>query len=208
VNSIKKASPYAQDLIDNLTPFLTFKTWPAGVPFRLMEHGVRTCYFMRKGMVMVYRENGGEEDVLMATFAPPFVCGLGEYPDISLFRLITGEESEIAALSHDETFAAIEKKQLWKLVAQQMQYVSERLFAYAVLVSASNAYEIICHQLHLLMHEPPSLRNAITAEKYIRSKMQISRSSTMRILSDLKTGGYIVIEDGILIAIHHLPARY
>jgi CRP-like cAMP-binding protein len=48
----------------------------------------------------------------------------------------------------------------------------------------------------------------VTAERYIREKTQLSRSGVMRILADLKTGGFIEMEEGRLIKINKLPARY
>lgn len=203
----KRASPYAQELIDNLAPFLTFEPCPAGKQIKFVEDGIRKCFFMREGVVLLYR--GSQDAVLIGGFTAPFIGGLGEYhEEISRFRLETTEKCEIAELTRDATFEIIEKQNLWKLVAQQMQYVSERLFKYSALISAPSAYEIICNQLYVLMAEPPSLRNAITAEKYIRSKQSLSRSGTMRILAALKTGGYIVLEEGILIEIRRLPAKY
>lgn len=203
----KKTSPIARELIDKLDPFLTFQTYPAGKQLNFVENGTRQCYFMREGVALLYR--GKEEGVLIGSFASPFASGLGDYhEEISMFKLVTSEACEIATLSREETFDIIEKNNLWKLVAQHMQYVSERLMKYAALVSAPSAYEIISIQLRLLMNEPLSLRNSVPAEKYIRSKTQLSRSGTMRILSALKTGGYIEMEDGILIEIRHLPAKY
>jgi uncharacterized membrane protein len=53
-----------------------------------------------------------------------------------------------------------------------------------------------------------SYRGSVTAERYIREKTQLSRSGVMRILADLKTGGFIEMEEGRLIKINKLPARY
>ncbi|MFP2421316.1 helix-turn-helix domain-containing protein [Pseudescherichia vulneris] len=207
MNQIKKTSPFAQALIDNLSPYLTFDTHPAGAKFKLVENGVRMCHFMRDGILMLYR--GDDEQLLMGTLGPPFISGLGDFnEDVSSLMLITAQPCEIAVLTREMTFEIIEQKDLWKLVAQQMQHVSGQLLKYSAQFAAPSAYEAICHQLRLLINEPPSLRKEITAEKYIRSKVPLSRSGTMRILSDLKTGGYIVIEDGILIEIRHLPAKY
>jgi CRP-like cAMP-binding protein len=60
----------------------------------------------------------------------------------------------------------------------------------------------------LLMNEDENFRRSITVERYIREKTQLSRSGVMRILADLKTGGFIEMEDGRLIKINKLPARY
>jgi CRP-like cAMP-binding protein len=70
------------------------------------------------------------------------------------------------------------------------------------------SYELICQQLVQLMNEDESYRRGITAERYIRDKTQLSRSGVMRILADLKAGGYVEMEEGRLIKINKLPAKY
>jgi hypothetical protein len=55
--------------------------------------------------------------------------------------------------------------------------------------------------------EEDELSGSVTAERYIREKTQLSRSGVMRILADLKTGGFIEMEEGRLIKINKLPAR-
>jgi hypothetical protein len=55
------------------------------------------------------------------------------------------------------------------------------------------------------MEEEEDYRRSVTAEKYIREKTQLSRSGVMRILADLKTGGFIEMEEGRLIKINKLP---
>jgi CRP-like cAMP-binding protein len=66
---------------------------------------------------------------------------------------------------------------------------------------------MIRQQLVQLMDEDESYRRGIT-ERYIREKTQLSRSGVMRILADLKTGGFIEMEEGRLIKINKLPAKY
>ena len=58
------------------------------------------------------------------------------------------------------------------------------------------------------MSEDARLRNSITAENYIRDKTNLSRSGIMRILSELKEGGYIEINRGILMMVHQLPEKF
>ena len=67
---------------------------------------------------------------------------------------------------------------------------------------------MIRQQLLNLIEEDERYRAAVTAELYIREKTHLSRSGVMRILADLKTGGFIEMEEGRLIKIHKLPARY
>jgi len=70
------------------------------------------------------------------------------------------------------------------------------------------AYELIRKHLLELMDEDESFRERITAERYIRDKTQLSRSGVMRILADLKAGGYVEMEEGRLIKINKLPTKY
>ncbi|MCY0818387.1 helix-turn-helix domain-containing protein, partial [Klebsiella michiganensis] len=70
------------------------------------------------------------------------------------------------------------------------------------------AYEMIRQQLIKLMEEEVDYRHSVTAEKYIREKTRLSRSGVMRILAALKTGGFIEMEEGKLIKINKLPAKY
>ena len=97
---------------------------------------------------------------------------------------------------------------MWEVLAKHMVVVSSKLFSYSRQLSAPTAYEVICSQLIELMHESESLRETLSAERFIRDRTHLSRSSIMKILADLKTGGYISIENGRLVAIHHLPQKY
>lgn len=87
-------------------------------------------------------------------------------------------------------------------------FMYNRLYNAVMPQGAPTAYEMIRQQLLRLMEEDESYRSAVTAERYIRDKTQLSRSGVMRILADLKTGGFIEMEEGRLITINKLPAKY
>lgn len=71
-----------------------------------------------------------------------------------------------------------------------------------------SVFERVRYQLYELMSKPQSIRKSVTAENYMRSKTRLSRSGIMNALSELRKGGYITIEDGHLIDIKHIPARF
>ncbi|WP_244207820.1 helix-turn-helix domain-containing protein [Rahnella inusitata] len=52
------------------------------------------------------------------------------------------------------------------------------------------------------------MRENIAAANYIQLKTQLSRSTIMKVLAQLKQGGYVKIDNGILKEISHLPLRY
>lgn len=91
-----------------------------------------------------------------------------------------------------------------KIVNDGIQYVIGHLFFF----KQKTAYEMIRQQLIKLMEEEVDYRHSVTAEKYIREKTRLSRSGVMRILAALKTGGFIEMEEGKLIKINKLPAKY
>lgn len=86
--------------------------------------------------------------------------------------------------------------------------LAEKLYVSFDMHTLSTAYEKIRVQLCELMTEPPSYREKISAEQYIRGKTRLSRSGVMRILASLRDGGYIELEKGVLQKIHSLPDKY
>lgn len=59
------------------------------------------------------------------------------------------------------------------------------------------------------MREADELRLHTTAANYIQSRSFLSRSSIMKILADLKKGGYIITERGVLQEIQkNIPLKY
>lgn len=204
MNKSEKFSLYTEEFISRLSPFVTFQHYPPGHNFPFELNGVRRCYLVRTGSVSFYRAG----DVLIGGWHSPCLIGVGRFEVAATLYFKSNEPCEIATLSRDEIFDIIEKNNLWQLLSIHMEFVSDRLMIYAGLLNAPSAYEIIRNQLVALINEPDSLRESITAEKYVRTKTHLSRSGIMRILSALKAGEYVVIEDGILKEIRHLPAKY
>lgn len=75
-------------------------------------------------------------------------------------------------------------------------------------LNSPTAYEILRFQLLELMSEPVEFRENISAAQYIQQKTRLSRSSIMKILSQLKQGGFVRLENGTLKEICHLPLKY
>ncbi|MCU3137330.1 helix-turn-helix domain-containing protein [Enterobacter cloacae] len=59
-----------------------------------------------------------------------------------------------------------------------------------------------------LMNEDEALSAYINVSDYILEKTRLSRSRVIKILGDLRIGGYIEINRGILIKINKLPEKY
>lgn len=74
-------------------------------------------------------------------------------------------------------------------------------------ISQLSAYEIIRTHLLELIDEPNAIKNNITAVNYIMDHSFLSRSGIMRVLSKLKSDGYIHLSRGILTDIIDLPEK-
>lgn len=159
-----------------------------------------------EGTVAVYRRN---DNMMLSTARSPAVFGLANLTDIYFDDYIkTINPCLIGEISTARVNDIIKEKSLWGLLSKQLMFVYGRLYNNVMPQGAPTAYEMIRQQLLNLIEEDESYRAAVTAELYIREKTHLSRSGVMRILADLKTGGFIEMEEGRLIKIHKLPARY
>ncbi|AJR00378.1 hypothetical protein F652_2389 [Enterobacteriaceae bacterium bta3-1] len=59
-----------------------------------------------------------------------------------------------------------------------------------------------------IMDYPVERRRSISVASYVISRTMLSRSTIMRMLSDLLEGGYITMEKGKLLDMKNLPEKY
>ncbi|GJL41830.1 TPA: helix-turn-helix domain-containing protein [Enterobacter chengduensis] len=202
----QRGSPYAQELISHLLAECTTQRAARGERFDLQINGQGMCYLILEGTIAIYRRS---DDMMLSTARSPAVFGLANLTDIYFNDYIkTVSPCLIGTLTAERVNDIIQEKALWGLLSQQLMFVYSRLYNNVMPQGAPTAYEMIRQQLFTLMEEDEGYRLSVTAERYIREKTQLSRSGVMRILADLKTGGFIEIEEGRLIKINKLPARY
>lgn len=201
-----RGSPYAQELISHLLPDCTTRRTARGERLDLEMNGQGMCYLILEGTVAIYRRS---DDMMLSTARSPALFGLANLTDIYFNDYLkTVTPCLIGTLTTERVNEIIKEKALWGLLSKQLMFVYSRLYNNVMPQGAPTAYEMIRQQLIKLMEEDDSYRSSVTAERYIREKTQLSRSGVMRILADLKTGGFIEIEEGRLIRINKLPARY
>ncbi|MGX5098727.1 helix-turn-helix domain-containing protein [Enterobacter cloacae] len=201
-----RGSPYAQELISHLLPECTTRRTARGERLDLQVNGQGMCYLILEGTIAIYRRS---DDMMLSTARSPALFGLANITDIYFNDYLkTVTPCLTGTLTTERVNEIIKEKALWGLLSKQLMFVYNRLYNNVMPQGAPTAYEMIRQQLIKLMDEDESYRGSVTAERYIREKTQLSRSGVMRILADLKTGGFIEIEDGRLIKINKLPARY
>ncbi|MDY0972468.1 winged helix-turn-helix transcriptional regulator [Siccibacter turicensis] len=198
---LSERSPWSQRLLDELLPLAQIKRYPKGTRLNLGSGAEQTCYMVVNGWINVYR---AADDLLILSVPGPTLMGIA----IHEAYIITSTPCSIAAMPVEELHRHVQEKNLWEQLARHIMVLTHKLYVYSRKLSAPTAYEIICNQLVELINEPESLRKEIAVERYIRDKTHLSRSSVMKILSSLRAGEYIVIDNGRLVEIRHLPSKY
>lgn len=194
------------DLIDLLSPHVSFEKFPAHRRFYYSVNGINMCYIVRSGSIKVCRDIDG---FVVASMPVPNIAGIANLltENIDIY-LETQSESEIATITTLQAQQLIGETQSWELLVNHIAKVTFNLLNTNIIMTAPSTYEVLRFQLMALMNEPDSVRESISAAKYVLERTRLSRSTVMKMLAQLKQGGYIQLDDGILIALHHLPAKY
>ena len=193
------------DLIDIFTPFVTFEDVPAHNHLYYCVKGINMCYILRSGLVQVRRD---ADAFVISSVLMPNIFGISDMPDYTDLYLETLSDSKIAILTTEHAHRLIKQNNAWEQLAGHVTKVTTMLFNNSVIISAPKNFDVLRFHLMSLMLEPADLRETTSAAKYIMERTRLSRSTVMKMLSQLKQGRYIEMEQGMLKNIHHLPEKY
>lgn len=171
-----------------------------------MLNGERNIFLLHEGSVALYRRNDG---MILNSESAPFIFGISNQqtnPDYLFMR--SQEPSKISCLTLSAANAILTEHELWESMVKVLIYTASRIYDHFTQLSQLSSYDIIRQQLLELMNETTKIRTSVTAANYIQDRTFLSRSGTMKILSELKSGGFIDIKRGMLVDIHHLPLKY
>lgn len=203
---ILRPSDYAPELIEHFRHKAEIKHVLARRRLGFQVGGERLCYLVLKGRCTIHRKS---DDLLISTLTGPALIGLSNLQRLEVDAYIkTLVPCDIASLKMTDVYDIIVSNDLWEVVAKHMMVLAGKLFHSNEQLSAPSAYDIVRAQLNELINEAPSIRENITAERYIREKTHLSRSGIMRMLAALKGGGFIELHKGILVNIAKLPAKF
>lgn len=200
-------STYCQLLIQKMSPWLEYKTYAAGQRFTRSAQSQSKCYIIRSGAVSIHRQ---PDDILIDYIPAPTIRGIIPIPDDfeSLFIIKIFEEAEIAIIDKEVFDILLSELNLWEPFARHLQLLAGLAPEVLFRLNSRRIYEAVRMQLYELMAKPVSIREQIIVENFIRAKVQASRSAVMHILSELKKGGYVVIENGVLKSVNSIPERF
>lgn len=164
------------------------------------------CFLLHKGSVTLYRSIDG---MVLNSESAPYLFGIStQLLESDYLYIRTQEGSEVSVISIEEANQIIAREDLWKSLSTLLIYTATRVYDHCTKISSLSSYKIICYQLYELMNETKEIRDSISVVSYIKNRTFISRSSIMKILAQLKAGGYIVTDKGLLKSINDIPSKY
>lgn len=210
----QQAKPYAA--LDALFSAL----WSFGKPFNLNpgdefllnSGGENKIVLLQSGIFSFCRSGSGLH--VSSTFAPSIVGLVDSYgvtydvPTRPEHFLIAETECRGRAVSMPDFIKTIDECDLWHDVA--------RILAYRLMVMSVRDRELVGVDSYLkvrallieLWAYASEYRQSINVLNFIQRRTGISRSRTMKLLSELKKGGYISIDGGRLLDMKKLPTAY
>ena len=196
INIIEKLKPNANIYETKYRQIINYKS-----------NNSHQCYLLLNGTIAIFRQRDG---FMLNSEVAPFIFGLSNQLAESEYLFMRCEEcSTVAVIPLETANEIIANEDLWESLSRLLIYTAGRVYDHCTRISAPTSYDIIRSQLYELMRESDEFRQHITAANYIQSRSFLSRSSIMKILAELKKGGYIVTERGVLKQIQqNIPLKY
>lgn len=208
VNSDTPVKPigHIQNLIKHLGAETDAEAVAGGEDLYFLKDNQPQCVLLHYGSIALYRRGDG---LVLYSQTAPFIMGLSSHsPAPEQMYIKTRENCIISSLPVREANALIQRHNLWKDLSYLLIFTTSCIYSHYARLTQRSSYDIIKFQLEELINEPDCVRLNTSTASYIQQRSFLSRSGIMRILSELRAGGYITMEKGILIAIKHLPPRY
>lgn len=206
VKSVKPTDDIKK-LIDTLIPFAKVRELLANKKISHNNKRNGDVYLILEGSVDVHRVH---DSMVMATAKAPIILGLTNQTiaDSDEYFFSTKTRAVFGIISMNTFKEVVENAGLWGSYTAYLTFVIKYMSVHSSEITALSAYEIIRNQLINLEDESDDFRLNVNAAQYIKERTLLSRSGVMHVLSQLKKGGYIIIDNGVLIKIVKLPQKY
>lgn len=183
-------------------PLLTRK----GTVLQYAIDEIKYCYLLHKGHVVINRTIDG---LSLNSETAPFVFGLSMLSDIPCrLTLCTSADAVLSRIPLDLAMDIIQQHVLWESLSHVMVHISSRIFTHCMRLSQPGAYGAIRYLLFDLSLESDEFRKSESVVNYVQSRCFLSRSGIMAVLSTLRRGNHIEINNGKLIKINYLPTKF
>lgn len=201
-----KPVSHIQHILDRIAPYGENLQVSRGEILRYQANNVRYCYLLSSGSITLNRRGDG---MVLGSQQPPFILGVSnQLSGCENLYIRAMEPTQLFRLPLERFNLLVNKFDLWESFCHLLIYTASHVYERCTVAAKMSSYDIIKFQLQQLMLEPERTRSRMTAANFITDRTFLSRSGVMRILSHLRDAGYITLQRGILIDIHHLPERY
>ncbi|WP_228350933.1 MULTISPECIES: helix-turn-helix domain-containing protein [Limnobaculum] len=122
--------------------------------------------------------------------------------------LHTNSVCDIELVERNAFFQAVETKHRWLDVITVLSYYHAVFLWRDSYAHTKSSYLVVRHLLLQLSLMSEDKRYHINITEFIQERTNLSRSYIMKVLSDLKLGGYITLKKGRLLELNYLPIKY
>lgn len=152
-----------------------------------------------EGALNIYRT---ADNLRFARATSPNLFGMQGSPfRNNLYQFRSEKGTLLESLPYARALELVNEHRLYKEVLDFQTYLSDFQAYRTNLLISKSTYQIVCAFLFELEMMPPEQRLRTSVFNYIHEHTHLARSGVMKILSDLRQGEYINIENGKLIAI-------
>lgn len=195
---------HRQRLMDAFTQSDKIKkiTVPKGSTYNLSDE---ICC-IKQGIFSLYINQG---DRLLGCYEGQVIIGLTNfYAELISFNIKPGQTCTLFTLSVEEARKIIKAENLSQSVGYILANNTNAFFQIYEKVISPNNYTFIRLMLMDLNQSTDAIKASVTVASYIIKRSGLSRSYVMLVLSELRKGGYIQMDDGKLTSITSLPDRF
>ncbi|MBF0035533.1 hypothetical protein HAX39_23480 [Citrobacter freundii] len=174
------------------------------------KNAMHKTYFLLEGTMMCCIGSGSEKQNLFLAMGPNII----NIDNINVsgleFSLEAVTPCLVDSINYTDFQEVISENDLWKdmyeLTVNRIRYLGMR----ALTAGMQSSYEIIRTYLLYLENETAyNLKQRYTVVKFMQTFTRLSRSMILRVLAELKIGGFIELENGKLIRVcRKLPEKF
>lgn len=172
-----------------------------------LEQAEPRVILVLQGAVNIYRI---ADNLRFARAAAPNIFGMQGSPfRNNLYQFKSEKKAVLLTLPYSRSVELVGQNDLFRELMKFQAYLNDFQAYRTNLLISKSTYQIVCSFLLELEMMPPEQRLRTSVFNYIHEHTHLARSGVMKILSDLRQGEYIYIENGKLIAIlKKFPREY
>ena len=202
-----------QAMISSLSPHGEIRTLTKNKTYRINEEADgEGVIIILDGIATVTNTESGH--YLYTTYPPSILGFIHSYslyynlPNMTRHSILAETDVNYIFISLQKFVDVMDETNGWHDVA--------RILAHRLMLASSkdvefidgNAYKMMRSLIQEVWLYPEEYRAQINLPNFIKKRTGLSRTRIMTILTDLKEGGYITVENGKLISVIKLPSAY